>query len=195
MKQTVNQNCYIMEIKTIAELGIRLTSEEGSYWNHNGAYQQEGDELYDKLVPAQGAAETLHGELIRGINRLFHEYCNNGNCNAAEITYAGERGWWDVDENEDDYDPNEIIDVQIDPYYGKFLSLIETSLVDRIDDAEVESVVERVREIILDANPDTACSIYFSKKNVNAYSRMCDMVIWYVLNTEDRELPKGYDKN
>lgn len=185
-----------METKTIAELGIRLTPETGSYWNHNGAYQEEGDRLYDEMVPASGAAATLHGELIRGINRLFHEYCNNGNCNAAVMHYASEeRAWWDVDENEDDYDPDEIVGVDIDPYYGKFLNLIENSLVDRIDPTEVEGAVERIREIILDANPDTVCSVYFSPKRVNAYSRLCDMVIWYVLNTQDRELPAGYDKN
>ena len=71
-------------MKTIAELGIKRTDafNNASYWNNKGKYQKEGDELYEKLVPSEGAAETVHGELIRGINRLFHEYCNNGNGNA-----------------------------------------------------------------------------------------------------------------
>ena len=184
-----------METKSIAELGIQLTPSGKSYWDNCGIYQKEGDELYERLVPAKGAAETLHGELIRGINRLFHEYCNNGNCNAAEITYAGERGWWDVDENEDDYDPDEIVDVQIDPYYGKFLGLIEESLSETIDGSEVEDAVEDVRRIILEAGEGIPCSRYFSERRMGCYNRLCDLVIWFVLNTEDRKLPSNYDKN
>lgn len=177
--------------QTIAELDIRLTSLEGSYWNHNGAYQKEGDELFEKMVPASGAAETLNGELIRGINRLYYEYLNNGNCNACEVTRVGDHGWWD----EETEDPDEIESVEIDAYYGKFLDLISTSLKRRIVAREVEPLLSRIREIIENAAYDMPAHVYFSKENVNVYSRMCDLVIWYVLNTPDSEIPAGYDRN
>ena len=181
-----------METKTIAELGIKLTSPEGSYWNHNGAYQEEGDRLYEEMVPATGAAETVHGELIRGINRLFHEYCNNGNGNACEVTRVGDHGWWDEEEG----DPDEIESIEIDSYYGKFLTLIEEELPKRINADEVDRTVEQVRDIIENAAYDLPLCQYFSKENVNVYSRMCDMVIWYVLNTEDHtDFPTAYDRN
>ena len=34
-----------------------------SYWWHNGVYQSNYDSLYDQLVPAQGYAPTIHGEM------------------------------------------------------------------------------------------------------------------------------------
>ena len=170
--------------KTIVELGIRLTSPEGSYWNHNGAYQTEGDELFEKMVPASGAAATLNGELIRGINRLFHEYCNNGNCNALEI-----------EEFDDDEDVFNVPNIRISPFYAKFLSLISGTLRKRILYKEVDAVINQVRNIIFDARYDQSLSVYFSKENVNVYSRMCDLVIWYVLNTPDSKLPADYDRN
>lgn len=175
---------------TIQELGIRLTSPEGSYWNHNGAYQTEGDALYEKLVPARGAAETVHGELIRGINRLTYEYLNNGNCNAC----LDNSPYCDDDE---EYGTclGDVRDVEVDPYYAKFLNLMRTELPRKIDEREVEQLIDAVEEIILSGAYNPPCSIYMSKKNVNVYSRMCDVVIWYVLNTSDAELPASYDRN
>ena len=55
-----------------------------SYWNNEGAYQKELDELSEKM-PVCGAADTLNGELVRAANRLYYDYCNNGNCNACLI--------------------------------------------------------------------------------------------------------------
>lgn len=179
-----------METKTIAELGIRLTPETGSYWNNNGAYQEEGDRLYAEMVPDSGSASTLNGELIRAINRLFYEYCNNGNCNAAEEHYVGDRFY-----DEDEEDPDEIESVEIDKFYERFITLIEDTLCEKISSEEVHAVMSRIREIIEEGAYNTSCRRYFSEKNVNTYSRMCDMVIWYVLNTEDTELPSDYDKD
>ena len=179
-----------METKTIAELGIRLTPETGSYWNNNGAYQEEGDRLYEEMVPASGSASTLNGELIRAINRLFYEYCNNGNCNAAEAHYVGDRFY-----DEDDEDPDEIESVEIDRFYERFITLIEDTLCEKINSKEVHAVMSRIRAIIEDGAYNPSCRCYFSEKNVNTYSRMCDMVIWYVLNTEDTDLPSDYDKD
>ncbi|MBR2265494.1 MAG: hypothetical protein IJ882_02285 [Paludibacteraceae bacterium] len=184
-----------METKTIAELGIRLTPETGSYWNNNGAYQEEGDRLYAEMVPDSGSASTLNGELIRAINRLFYEYCNNGNCNAAIPHTLQERAWEIECEDEDDVDWDEIESVEIDKFYEKFITLIEDTLCEKISSKEVHAVMSRIREIIEEGAYNTSCRCYFSEKNVNTYSRMCDMVIWYVLNTEDTELPSDYDKD
>ena len=183
-------------MKTIAELGIKRTDafNNASYWNNNGAYQKEGDELYEKLVPSEGAAETIHGELIRGINCLFHEYCNNGNGNAIEVITPNDHPW-DYDEDVDgEIDWDEIEEVNIAPYYEKFLDLIQSTLVDTICPAEVEGLCSDVREVIESGAMNQPCCVYFSQKNVNKYNLMCDVVIWYVLNTEDKALPKNYKR-
>ncbi len=36
------------------------------------------NELFDKLVPASGKAETIGGEMLRAINRLVYRYYNDG---------------------------------------------------------------------------------------------------------------------
>ena len=68
----------------------KQTPKGKSYWNSNGAYQKEYDALYEKLVPAQGEANSVHGEMIRSISRLFYDFCNNGNGNAIDVPTSWE---------------------------------------------------------------------------------------------------------
>ena len=64
----------------------KLTTESGkSYWNNNGVYQEQYDKLYESLVPSRGEADTVHGEMLRAVSRLFYDYCNNGNCNIRDV--------------------------------------------------------------------------------------------------------------
>lgn len=51
------------------------------YWNQQGKYQTEFNQLSEQLMPAMGAAESLAGELIRSANRLYYDAFNNGFCN------------------------------------------------------------------------------------------------------------------
>lgn len=61
-----------------------LSAPNQHYWNNNGAQQQEMDRLTEKFMPARGCAENFTGEVVRAINRLYYEFCNNGNCNALD---------------------------------------------------------------------------------------------------------------
>jgi DnaJ-class molecular chaperone len=74
----------IRNIKT-NKMEKRITEFGKSYWNNNGAYQEEYDKLYEELVPSRGEADTIHGEMIRAVSRLFYDFCNNGNCNVREV--------------------------------------------------------------------------------------------------------------
>lgn len=49
-----------------------------AYWNHSGRYQKEYEELSGKLVPAAGMCETVEGELLRAISKIYYDYFNNG---------------------------------------------------------------------------------------------------------------------
>jgi hypothetical protein len=51
------------------------------YWNNQGQYQGEFDQLTNTLMPAMGAAETVAGELVRAANRIYYDAFNNGFCN------------------------------------------------------------------------------------------------------------------
>lgn len=184
-------------MKSIKELGILSTDayQQASYWNHHGAYQEQYEQLAEKLIPIKGAADTVHGELIRGIGRLFYEYCNNGNGNAAQAITPSDHAEDFRDYDPDDIDWDEVEEVTINPYYEKFLSLIDTSLSDTILPDEVHRLTNAVRDIIRGACADNlrVCE-YYREDNVNRYNALCDAVIWYVMNSFDRPLPSGYKR-
>lgn len=50
---------------------------ENIYWNKQGKFQTEFDELI-KLMPMSGNSDVLAGELIRAANRLAYDFYNNG---------------------------------------------------------------------------------------------------------------------
>jgi hypothetical protein len=51
------------------------------YWNKQGQYQAEFDAMSNELMPVSGAADSLAGELVRAVNRLYYDAFNNGFCN------------------------------------------------------------------------------------------------------------------
>ena len=40
--------------------------------------EDRNEPLYAKLVPGQGDAETLEGEILRAINRIIYRWFNSG---------------------------------------------------------------------------------------------------------------------
>ena len=44
-------------------------------------WKKEHQRLWDTLVPASGAADTLQGELVRIVGKLIDQAYRNGNCN------------------------------------------------------------------------------------------------------------------
>ncbi len=49
-----------------------------SYWANCGAEQATYDRLYEALVPADGDCETIEGELLRAISKVYYDRYNNG---------------------------------------------------------------------------------------------------------------------
>lgn len=88
----------------------------GSYWAKTGKYQKEYEEMYDELVPNEGPAETVKGELIRAVSRLYYEEYNNGNTNARDYNYDHR-----YDEDDDEYEEPEIM---LNEFYASFIGLI-----------------------------------------------------------------------
>lgn len=52
--------------------------KEKTYWNNNGRFQKEYDHAFETLVPTSGLCDTLEGELIRAVSRIYYDYYNNG---------------------------------------------------------------------------------------------------------------------
>jgi hypothetical protein len=170
----------------------RTTPTGQSYWNNNGAYQEENDRLWEELVPASGSCDTIHGELIRATSRLFYEFCNNGNGNAIEVEMGrcsqcggdGEEFSHVDDEEEDVYEDcswcdgsgEEEGDAIITPFYGSFLDLIEKNV--------PHAPVQEVRDFMED--PSKGYSNYkFDDYEMGIYNALTDAVIHHILTTEN----------
>ena len=55
-----------------------VVDKPSSYWNGKGRYQKEYEEMYDKLVPSNGEADTVIGELLRKSSRSYYRFYNDG---------------------------------------------------------------------------------------------------------------------
>ena len=48
------------------------------YWSGNGEYQDAYGDLYDQLVPKEGKADTVEGELLRAVGKIIYRHGNDG---------------------------------------------------------------------------------------------------------------------
>ena len=170
----------------------KLITEKGkSYWNNNGAYQKEYEELYEKLVPSSGEADSIHGEMIRAVSRLFYDFCNNGNCNVIEIEQdtcqeCGGCGYEDNDDEdgiEDCYwcdgQGTEEGDIVIDDYYQEMIDFLE----DNMDNT-------KSLDVLIDFLEDKSYGYgkyTFNDKEMKIYNDLVDAVMYQILTTENEK--------
>jgi hypothetical protein len=178
-----------MKVKNSIQERLHTKSGE-TYWDEKGAYSALLKSFYKRLVPAMGKADTLHGELIRCVSNLNHEYFNNGNCNACEPYYADPE--YDVDDNDEEYCINEgeIDHIDIDDYFNWYLNFIQEKVCVEglVEYSEVKEIVDGVRYVILQASNYETCGGYFQKDFTDRYSRLIDIVMYVVENTYNEAL-------
>jgi hypothetical protein len=169
----------------------KVTPLGKSYWNETGAYHKEQHELYVKLVPVEGKADTVHGEMLRAINRFYYDYCNNGNGNVCqEVTETCSRcygsgeedSYAEDDEQADDcqecygegkiYRPNEM-----NEYFQEMFDFLEANL-------------PKVDLPLLKAMEKFALMGYatFSDEDKDIYNKVMDAVVHFILTTENKPL-------
>jgi hypothetical protein len=174
----------------------RITKLGKGYWDNNGAYQKEYDELYTQLVPAKDEAETVHGEMIRCVSRLFYDYCNNGNCNVldggSETYYetcdnCGGSGYTD-DEEEDQcnycYGDGEVEveddgELYITEYYSEMFDFLEDNMLN-------PKFLIDLKEYLLNGDGD----FNFGPEEMKRYNNLTDEVMYQVLTTENKLIEK-----
>lgn len=183
-----------------------MAKERTSYWDSNGKYQAEYDKLWEEFVPLSGESENEYGELIRIVGRLFYEYCNNGNCNAAERPYGGmggtcndcdgegqhENPYYDEDDEdcvEEQYEQcytcdghgytDEGNDLELGEYYEEMLDAL--ALI-----PELDGYAYKVRALILD---DSLHYNYdYSQEEMDVYNDLVDRTVEYVMEKLGRNL-------
>ena len=107
-----------------------------NYWEEKGKHQKQWDKAWDKLVPQSGGADTMIGEAVRSMNRLYYECFNNGNGNAREESGCG-----------DDYE------VSIHRFYKERLDFLE-------DYGVPQFMCDKIRRIILNGQFDERGGAY-----------------------------------
>jgi hypothetical protein len=86
-----------------------------TYWSNTGMFQKEYDNLYDLHVPSSGSSNTIGGEIIRTISRIYYDYYNNGLCNLVQNV-----GNYNSDDSDDCVD----CVYTISPFYEKMIDLV-----------------------------------------------------------------------
>lgn len=170
-------------------MSYKLSNPNQHYWGSEGLYQSEYDKLVDKLMPSQGEAETHHGELLRSITRLYHEYCNNGNINACNVIYVEQwvssssdgyddyNGDDDYDFHEDDGYYEEVEDsFEISDLYQRFIDYIRYTFSNNED---VCGLLNQIENSIIN---DT---LTFNDDDMNVYDHVVDHIVMYCLSTEN----------
>ena len=57
---------------------VHLPDEPATYYHGTGQLYKEYKELFDKLVPASGAADTIEGEVLRAASKIVYRHYNDG---------------------------------------------------------------------------------------------------------------------
>jgi hypothetical protein len=57
---------------------VTLPDDSTLYWSGNGPLQKEYDALYNELVPSQGKADTIEGEVLRAASKIVYRHYNDG---------------------------------------------------------------------------------------------------------------------
>lgn len=187
-----------------------LSNEDQHYWYNKGAMQTEMDRLTEKFVPFTGRSNNLNGEVIRSVNRLYYEYCNNGNGNAFEYEQHSEwvdcphcngNGYLtyiDIDGNEcqencdycdgyGGYDDDVTHGYAIKHFYNNFIKLIRYYF-ELHKCKEGINTINEIEKIILS---DDNCF----DDDICVYDRLCDYAIWAVRQNENDNtpIPAWYD--
>ena len=186
---------------------LLLSSESQHYWESNGAQQKEYDRLYENLVPVRGMANSYYGEVLRGISRLYHEFCNNGNGNALNEVLSSNGEWIECDycngtgeivdddgesitcdycDGDGGYYDDDDYDYVIKDMYENFIQLIREFFVENNCTNGVNAINNIEKIILYNGN----CS----QENMSEYDKVVDYIIWIILNNEEnnKEIPEWY---
>lgn len=158
----------------MTQITNKCTEKGKHYWNNEGVYDKEFAQLTEELVPATGMAKNLRGELVRAANRLYYEYCNNGNCNAAE--------------EDDEYE------IVISKFYENFITIIRETLT-HSDNVWSSDKATQANKICDEISALIVTESRFSETEWNWYDRLIDVVYeWCAVHpTDERPIPSWYD--
>ena len=151
---------------------IKVTDIKNHYWTQSGAHQEQFEGLSTQ-IPMEGHAATLHGELIRCVSNLMHEYCANEN------QHAYQENWSNAIYNEHDQlmTPAERETVGVNPKFLDMLNFIKKS----VCTPEVEKICHNIEEIIINSEGWST----FNDKDAHQYDLLVDHILFYIDRNPD----------
>ena len=177
------------------------TQTDNSYWDGNGAYQEEYHKLYSELVPVSGEASTVNGEMIRCVSRLTYDFFNNGNCNVLDIETKTEtydcstcNGSGEVEEDDEENegetievpcgdccgsgeveeDSEEIESITITEYYQNLINFLDLHLKNK-------EPLKKLIEFLKDENKSYS-RYEFNAQEKAIYNNLTDEVMYQILS-------------
>jgi hypothetical protein len=177
-----------------------ITPKGQSYWNNTGIYQKEYG-ILKELVPSSGEADSVHGEMIRCVGRLYYDFCNNGNCNAIDHIVETEthdcsecNGSGEVEERNDETGETEMVscgdccgsgeyeedtdgDAFINPFFKKMIDFLRQKVSDK-------TVIDNLEAFMLD-NSKGYAQYKFDDEEMNVYDLLTDEVVYICLTTQN----------
>ena len=179
----------------------KLTTELGkSYWGQDASYSEQYKELYDKLIPSRGEAETQHGEMLRCISRLIYDYNNNGNCNVLNTNYLTEMNdtfcfecngtgqFFDGEDEEEcenccgdgyiEEDEEVVESIVIDPYYQDMIDYLK-------DNVNNSKNIKLLQNFLMSDEYDIGYD--FNDKHSNIYDLVMDDIMYQILTTKNKK--------
>ena len=110
---------------------MTATTRIPNFWDQDHPRFKEWQSL-NSLIPEEGYAETIHGELVRGVNRIMYDMYNNGGGNMIEEVAQSEFDYYfydsEIDEEVFDHDAYENdIENELDEYYEEIFDFLKTT--------------------------------------------------------------------
>ena len=149
--------------KTTAEnVTLTLAEKAGEYWGGSSKNAKALEGLVEKLVPAKGEANSVHGMLLRAANNIYYDVYNNGGLNMVDNIHDD----W-LEEGDEGYKEPEY------ELVGLFKDFFEN--LERFMPKEHQDCVRKTKEQVLE-NPDSSCIIF---------DHLVDRVVHTVLTTNN----------
>lgn len=118
-----------------------------NFWNRTHELSTKANDLFEKLVPAEGKADTIVGELLRASSRISYDWYNNGwGCNnwSGAVMYIMN----EMDELRVPAEKIAELRKNLDAVYN--YSHGEPTHFNRIDREDVDRIVTKIHEIIVE---------------------------------------------
>lgn len=173
---------------------IQFSKINQTYWNNGGRYHKEYIFLYDHFDLGTKEAETVHAKLVKILSVLLREYFVNENVNAVEMEQINKdaicikchgTGFINQDTGESCtfcHGSGYLIDV-LDSDLKRITPPFEYMF--RFLDEIVDDVIEVTQAIKTQMKKPVQT---YSIIETVVYTILCDLVMYYVLSTEDSKL-------